>query len=143
MTELHEPTTSAYTRPSAAWAGWVVFAATMLALIGSLHIIQGLVALFDEGYMLTTTKDKLLLVNVDAWGVVMLIWGALLAGAGIMLAYGSGVARWFSVFCAFVSVLLQIGFLSTYPIWSAIVIALDVFVIFALTARWAEARAAM
>ena len=35
------------------------------------------------------------------------------------------------------------GFLSAYPIWSVIVIALDVFVIFALTARWAEARAAM
>jgi hypothetical protein len=143
MTQLQEPTSSTYVRPSSGWAGWVVFAATMLVLIGSLHIIQGLVALFDEGYMLTTAKDNLLLVNVDAWGVVMLIWGALLAGAGIMLAYGSGLARWFSVFVAFVSVLLQIGFLSAYPIWSAIVIALDVFVIFALTARWGEARAAM
>ena len=143
MTELHEAPTSAYTRPSTGWAGWVVFAATMLVLIGSLHIIQGLVALFDEGYMLTATKEDLLLVNIDAWGVVMLIWGAFLVGAGIMLANGSGVARWFAVLCAFVSVLLQIGFLSAYPIWSAIVIALDVFVIFALTARWGEARAAM
>jgi hypothetical protein len=143
MTQLHEPTTSSYTRPSAGWAGWVVFAATMLVLIGSLHIIQGLVALFDEGYMITATKEDLLLVDIDVWGVVMLIWGGLLAGAGIMLAYGSGVARWFAILAAFVSVLLQIGFLSAYPIWGAIVIALDVFVIFALTARWAEARAAM
>ena len=143
MTELHQPMTSAYTRPSTGWAGWVVFAATMLVLVGSLHIIQGLVALFDDGYMVTATKEKLLLVDIDAWGVVMLIWGALLAGAGVMLAYGSGVARWFCIFLAFVSVLLQIGFLSAYPLWSAIVIALDVFVIFALTARWAEARAAM
>jgi hypothetical protein len=115
----------------------------MLVLIGSLHIIQGLVALFDEGYMITATKEDLLLVDIDVWGVVMLIWGGLLAGAGIMLAYGSGVARWFAILAAFVSVLLQIGFLSAYPIWGAIVIALDVFVIFALTARWAEARAAM
>jgi hypothetical protein len=143
MTQLHEPVAPQGARPSEAWAGWVVFAATILVLVGCLHLIQGLVALFDEGYLVTATKDDLLLVNVDAWGVVMLIWGLLLAGTGIMLAYGSGVARWFAIFLAFVGVILQIGFLSAYPIWSVIVIALDVFVIFALTARWAEARAAM
>lgn len=143
MTQLHEPDTSTYVRPSEGWAGWVVFAATMLVLLGSLHLIQGLVALFDEGYLVTATPEKLLLVDIDAWGVVMMIWGALLAGTGIMLAYGKGIARWFAVFLSCVSVLLQIGFLSAYPIWSAILIALNVFVIFALTARWAEARAAM
>ena len=36
-----------------------------------------------------------------------------------------------------------LAFLAAYPIWSTIVIALDIFVIYALTARWAEARAAM
>ena len=43
----------------------------------------------------------------------------------------------------FVNVIAQIGFLSAYPIWSALMILLDVLVIFALTARWDEARAAM
>src|SRR5215216_3410236 len=143
MTELHEPTTSSYTRPSQGWAGWVVFAATMLVLIGCLHLLQGLVALFDEGYMVTATSDDLLLVDIDVWGGVMLVWGLLLAGTGVALAYGSGWARWFAIFLAFVGVILQIGFLSAYPIWSTIVIALDIFVIYALTARWSEARAAM
>jgi hypothetical protein len=41
------------------------------------------------------------------------------------------------------NVIAQIGFLSAYPIWSAIMILLDVLVIFALTARWHEAQAAM
>jgi hypothetical protein len=40
-------------------------------------------------------------------------------------------------------VIAQIGFLSAYPLWAAILIALDVVVIFALTARWDEAQAAM
>ena len=44
---------------------------------------------------------------------------------------------------AFIDVILQVGFLSAYPIWSAILIVLDVVVIFALTARRSEARAAM
>jgi hypothetical protein len=37
----------------------------------------------------------------------------------------------------------QIGFLSAYLIRSATMILLDVLVLFALTARWSEARAAM
>ena len=141
MAQVHE--TETYTRGSTGWAGWVVFAATMLVLIGCLHMLQGIVALFDEGIMVTSSKDDLLLVNIDVWGGVMLVWGLLLAGTGVALAYGSGWARWFAIFLAFVSVILQIGFLSAYPIWSTIVIALDIFVIYALTARWHEARAAM
>jgi len=141
MAQVHE--TETYTRGSAGWAGWVVFAATMLVLIGCLHMLQGIVALFDEGIMVTSSKDDLLLVNIDVWGGVMLVWGLLLAGTGVALAYGSGWARWFAIFLAFVSVILQIGFLSAYPIWSAIVIALNIFVIYALTARWDEARIAM
>jgi hypothetical protein len=142
MAQVHE-TDSTYKRGSTGWAGWVVFAATMLVLIGCLHMLQGLVALFDEGVMLTTSKDDLLLVDIDVWGGVMLVWGLLLAGTGAALASGSGWARWFAIFLAFVGVILQIGFLSAYPIWSTIVIALDIFVIYALTARWDVARIAM
>ena len=143
MTQMQTPITPSDTRPSGAWAGWVVFGAMMLMLLGSLHLIQGLVALFDEGYLLTRAGDDLLLVDVDAWGVVMLCWGALLVAAGLGLSAGRGWARWFAIGVAFVDVILQIGFLSAYPIWSAILILLDVLVIFALTARWDEARAAM
>jgi hypothetical protein len=143
MTQMHAPTTPPATRPSGAWAGWVVFAGTMLMLLGSLHAVQGFVALFDEGYLLARGSDDLLLVDVDAWGVIMLCWGALLVAGGFGLLSGRGWARWFAIAVAFADVILQIGFLSAYPIWSAILILLDVLVIFALTARWSEARAAM
>ena len=143
MTQMHTPISPAGTRPSSAWAGWIVFAGIMLLLLGSLHVVQGFVALFDEGYLLVRGGDELLLVNVDAWGVIMLCWGALLVLAAFGLMNGAGWARWFAVAVAFIDVILQIGFLSAYPIWSALLILLDVLVIFALTARWSEARAAM
>jgi hypothetical protein len=130
-------------RPSDAWAGWVVFAAVMLTLLGTLHAIQGFLALFDDGYFVARGPEQLVLVEYSAWGVVLLIWGLLQIGAGLGLAQGKGWARWFAVFVAFVDVILQLGFLPAYPIWAAILILLDVIVIFALTARWAEARAAM
>jgi hypothetical protein len=130
-------------RPSEGWAGWVTFAAVVLTLVGTLNLIQGFVALFDDGYFVARSGDELLLVEYTAWGVAMLCWGLLLLAAGLGVAAGRGWARWFAVGAAFVNVILQIGFLSAYPIWSAILILLDVLVIFALTARWAEARAAM
>lgn len=99
MTDVQQPLATPAARPSGAWAGWVTFAAVVLTLLGTLHALQGFIALFDDGY--------------------------------------------FAVAVVFVDVILQIGFLPAYPVWSALLILLDVLVIFALTARWPEARAAM
>lgn len=30
------------------WVGWIIFAGTMMALVGTFHVIQGLVAMFDD-----------------------------------------------------------------------------------------------
>jgi hypothetical protein len=129
--------------PSDGWAGWVTFAAVMLILMGSLDVFQGLVALFDDGYFLAPSDDGLLLVDYTAWGIVLLAWGAILLLAGFGLLRTSGWARWFAIVVVFVNTLLQVGFLAAYPIWSAMIVAIGIFVIFALTARWSEARAAM
>jgi hypothetical protein len=134
-----EPTT----RPSDAWAGWITFAAVTLTLIGSLNLLQGFIALFDDGFFVVPREDDLLLVDFTAWGVIMLAWGLLLIAAGLAVVAGRGWARWFGVVVVFVNVIAQIGFLSAYPIWSAILILLNVLVLFALTARWNEGRAAM
>jgi hypothetical protein len=130
-------------RPSGAWAGWLAFAAVILILIGTLSAGQGLIALFDDGFFIVPREDDLLLVDYSAWGVIMLAWGVLLVAAGFSVNAGHGWARWFAVLVVFINVIAQIGFLPAYPIWSAIMILLDVLVIFALTVRWDEARAAM
>ena len=129
--------------PSDGWAGWIAFAAVILVLIGTLAACQGLLALFDDGYFIARDEDELFLVDYSAWGVIMLAWGVLLGAAGFAVNAGKSWARWFAVVVVCVNVVAQIGFLPAYPIWSAIMILLDVLVIFALTARWDEARAAM
>ena len=131
------------TRPSDGWAGWITFAAVLLGLLGNLNAIQGFIALFDDGYFLVAREEDLLLVEFTVWGVVMLCWGAILVCAALALASGRSWARWFALVAVFVNVIAQIGFLSAYPVWSALMILFDVLVIFALTARWSEARAAM
>jgi hypothetical protein len=41
---------------------------------------------------------------------------------------------------ALVSAVVNLGFLSAYPVWSVIMIALDVFVIMALTVHGSEVK---
>ena len=42
------------TYESSAWSGWVIFAAIVMLTIGTIDIIQGLVALLkDETYLIT------------------------------------------------------------------------------------------
>jgi hypothetical protein len=132
------------TRPAGqAWTGWVLFAGTILLAIGFINAIQGLAALFkDEVYLVT---DSGLLVTTDwtAWGWTLLIWGGVLILAGIGLFSGQGWARWFAVVVVFINLVAQFAWFPAYPLWSLIAIALDVVVLFALTARWDEATGAL
>ena len=131
-----------YTEPARGLAGMVAFAGIMLALIGFFDILQGLTALFNDEYF-AVRGGELLVFDFTAWGWITLIWGALLVAAGLGLLSGRGGARIFAIVAVSVNMLLQIAFLSAYPIWSAIIIALDVFVLYALTAKWDEVKLAL
>lgn len=131
-----------YTTPARGLAGMVAFAGVMLALIGFFDILQGLTALFNDEYFAVRNGD-LLILDFTAWGWITLIWGVALVAAGLGLLSGRGGARVFAIVVVFVNMLLQIAFLAAYPIWSAIIIALDVFVLYALTAKWDEVKLAL
>jgi hypothetical protein len=133
--------TSATGVRSGAWTGWVVFASLMLSVVGGINIVQGLVALVQDDYFLVPNGDELLVLDFQAWGWVLIVWGLAQLGTGIGLNFGLGWARVCAIGLACLSILIQTLFLSAYPIWSAIIITLDVIVVYALTARWSEARA--
>ena len=69
-----------------------------------------------------------------------MIWGVLLVLAGLALVGGQGWARWFAIVVVSLNFIAQLGFLgnSQYPLWSLTVMALNVIVLYALTARWSE-----
>ena len=66
--------------------------------------------------------------------------GVLVFLAGVSLMSGSLYGRTVGVIAAFVSSLVSLANLSTYPVWSVIVITIDVLVIYALTAHGTELR---
>ena len=124
--------------PHGAWAGWVTFAASVLMLLGSVHVFEGFVALLDTGYF-AVSGDEVFLMSYDAWGVLLMSWGVVLIVIGGGLYAHRGWARWLAIAAVMLNVVIQVGFFPTLPLLSLTLIALDVTVLYALTARWAQA----
>lgn len=132
------PTT---TEPPArtAWVGWIWFGGTMMILLGLFNAIEGIVALFNKHYYVVG-PEGLLVFNLTGWGWIHLIIGALAVVAGIFLFTGAAWARVAAVVLATVNAIAQLAFLSAYPVWSTIIIALDVVVIWAVVVHGREVK---
>ena len=117
------------------WAvGWAAFAAIMLIIMGVLDIIQGLVALVNEEFFVVT-EEFVFEFNVTTWGWIHLIGGIIVLLAGIGIFSGNVLARTVGVIVAALAIIWNLAWLPYYPIWSIILIAIGVAVIWALTAH--------
>ena len=128
--------------PSTAWAGWIIFAGTLLLMIGTFNVIEGFIALFDDE-RLAIAAGRLVLVDITGLGWLLLIFGVLMVLVGIGLLGRQTWARVTAIILVGLHAVLQLFWLGAYPVWALLMIALDTVVIFALTARWHEATAAL
>ncbi|MEU7530574.1 hypothetical protein AB0A74_32935 [Saccharothrix sp. NPDC042600] len=125
-------------RPRAsAWTGWIGFAAIMMIVIGSFNVIEGVVALFDDEYYVVG-PDNVLVLDLTGWGWAHLVIGVLIALAGAALLTGAAWARVVAVVFAALNAVVQLGFVSVQPVWSTIVIALCVVVVWAVVVHGDE-----
>src|SRR4029450_3918670 len=88
-----------------AWAGWVVFGGVMLIMLGAFQIVQGLVALFDDGFYLVGQNNLVVNVHYNTWGWIHTISGIVAILTGIGLLAGNMAARIVGVGIAFLSAL--------------------------------------
>jgi hypothetical protein len=123
-----------------AWVGWIAFGGTMLILLGSFHIIQGLVAVFRDEVFLVGKSGLVVNVDYTAWGWTHIAGGTLAILIGVSLMSGRMWARIGAVIIAGLSALTNMAFLPAYPIWSAIMIVLDVIIIWAVIVHGSELK---
>ena len=109
-----------------------------MILLGCLNGFQGFLAMFDEGYF-AARGEQLVLVSYDAWGAILIAWAIVLIVVGAALNARRGWARWIAVLIVMVDAIIQVGFFPSAPLLAVTLIALDVMVLFTLTARWEEA----
>ena len=122
-----------------AWSGWISFAGIVIIIVGGMDLLQGFVAILKDEYVVATSKG-LAILDVTAWGWATLIWGGILILAGLGLLGGAGWARWLAIIGVAVNAVQQVAFLANfpqaYPLWNLLIVALNIVVLYALTARW-------
>lgn len=114
------------------WVGWAYFAAILLLIAGGMQVINGFVAIFDQGFYVATAQG-IIAFNYATWGWIHLILGivAIATGAGILA--GSTWARIVGVIITALVMLDNVAFITAYPLWSIISLIIGGFVIYALT----------
>ena len=103
-------------------------------MIGVFQMLMGLSAILDDEFFVVT-RDWTYKLDTTAWGWIHLGIGLVMLLAGIGLMRGNILARIVGVTVAVVNAIANFLWLPYYPVWSIIMIALDVSVIWALTAH--------
>jgi hypothetical protein len=112
-------------------AGFTTLAGILLLLSGFWSIFAGLAGIIKSKFYVVTPNYAFKL-DATAWGWIHLILGIIVVAAGIGLLAGQTWARVVGVVIAVISAVENFLFLPHYPIWSILVIAVDLMIIWAL-----------
>jgi hypothetical protein len=129
-------------RETSGWAvGFILFAALMMIMAGCFQFFAGLVALFNDTFYVAT-REYVFQFDATTWGWIHLLIGVILALAGFGIMAGQTWARVVGIFLALLSAAANFLFIPYYPFWSLTIIAVDIFIIWALAAHGREMRGA-
>jgi hypothetical protein len=113
--------------------GWVLFAGVMLATLGTLNLIDGIAAVSNSTFFVGDAK--FILGDLNTWGWVLIVAAVVQLAAAVGVWMRVTGVRWIGVAIAAVNLIVQMFFISAYPLWSTMLIVLDVLVIYGLVAH--------
>lgn len=121
--------------------GWIRFGGIVMAVVGAFAVLEGILALaLPTTYI--SADGAVLALDFVGWAWIHIILGVLVLATGISLL-GREVPTWargVGVTLVALNMLVQLAWLPAYPIWSIILLALDVFVLYALIVTWDDTR---
>ena len=112
-------------------AGRVVFAATLLLLVGTINIIYGIGAL--DGANIFVNDTRYILTDLNTMGWVLIVLGVIQLTGGFSLFSGNAYGRVIGIIggsLGAIGALLSIG--GHYPWWSLAVFGLCVYVVYGI-----------
>jgi hypothetical protein len=119
--------------------GFILFAAIMMIMVGVFQALQGIIAIFENEFYVTT-RNYVFQFDATTWGWIHLLLGLLVAFAGYGLLSGKTWARLVALTLAVLSATANFLFIPYYPFWALLLITLDIFVIWAITAHGGDMR---
>ena len=120
--------------PVSGWAvGGVLFAGILMIVIGIFEAISGLAAILENGSFFVVSENYAFEVDVTAWGWIHVILGIVVGLAGLYLLFGRTWARVVGITLAILAAVANFFFIPYYPLWSLLIVALTIWVIWSLT----------
>ncbi|MEU7068614.1 hypothetical protein AB0B30_02755 [Streptomyces narbonensis] len=117
--------------------GGTFFAAVLLSLAGLLGILQGITAIANDD-VYARVGDYVFEFDLTAWGWIHLVLGVLVVLTGAGLFKGANWARAGGITLAGLSAVANFLWLPYQPWWALTLLAIDVFIIWALCASWSH-----
>jgi hypothetical protein len=115
---------------------FVLDAVILMLLAGMFQVLVGLLAIF-ENEIYVQTRNYLFKFDVTTWGWIHLVVGVVVGLAALGLLRGRTWARVVGIL-AVLSAIANFLFIPYYPVWSLLIIAVDVFIIWALAVHGRE-----
>jgi hypothetical protein len=117
---------------------WLDFASVLLWLVGGFNIMDGIAAIANSRYVNGST----IFANLHAWGWFFLAWGIVQVFAGWAVFKGKRWGVILAIVTAFVNALAQLADVKAAPIWSIIILTLDVILLYGLVVEYPRHNAA-
>ena len=121
-----------------AGSGWLLFAGIMLMTVAILNVIYGIAAIGDSKFFVA--DQKYILSNLNTWGWVTLVLGAIQMLAALSIWAGNQFGRWFGIVFASLSAIAALLSLPAYPFWSLAIFSLDILIVYGLVAYGGQHR---
>lgn len=133
--EAERPASPQSSNATAAWVhGLSIFAGVMLIVIGIIQVLEGLAAVLNDKFYVAT-PNYVFEFDVTAWGWVQMLVGIVLGAAGYGIIAGQLWGRVIGIIVAVLSAVANFLYIPHYPVWSILIVMLDVAVIWALCAH--------
>jgi hypothetical protein len=113
-------------------AGWLLFAGIMVVMVGILNVIYGIAAIDNANFFVA--NQKYIISDLNTWGWVMLVLGALQIVAAFSIWSGGSFGRWFGIGTAALNAIAALMAIPAYPFWSLAVFSIDLLIIYGLAA---------
>lgn len=112
-----------------AGSGWFTFAGVMFGLAGFSNLLWGIGALDSKEYL---PENGLLASNLTFWGWMSLVWAVMALFAAWLLFARSATSAGIGIVLAGINAIFWLFALPVLPIWSLVVITIDVLIIYGL-----------
>jgi hypothetical protein len=112
--------------------GWVAFAGTLLLIVGSINVIEGIAAIGNANFFAHNTHY--VFANLNTWGWIVLILGSCQVLVGVGVFVKNQFSRWTGVVVLAANCLVQFLMMPAYPLWSLMFITMDILAIYGLIA---------